>query len=135
MLLTRWCITHPAALAGITRKLWPCSDTVCHSKLLQIAGAAEACIDAVSLGGFTRLKALSTSYNDTPEKASRPFDKGRDGFVMGEGGAVLILEELHHAAARGAKVYAEVGRCCCCCCCCCWLVSAERAGLLMMRSC
>eukprot|EP00878_Enallax_costatus_P018508 GHUV01019484.1.p2 GENE.GHUV01019484.1~~GHUV01019484.1.p2 ORF type:complete len:141 (+),score=15.98 GHUV01019484.1:915-1337(+) len=72
-------------------------------------GATEACIDAISLGGFCRLKALSTGYNDTPEKASRPFDAGRDGFVMGEGAAVVVLEELQHAQARGAHMYAEVG--------------------------
>lgn len=73
------------------------------------SGATEACIDAISLGGFCRLKALSTGYNDTPERASRPFDGGRDGFVMGEGAAVLMLEELEHARARGANMHAEVG--------------------------
>lgn len=78
--------------------------------MLQVAGAAEASIDAIGLGGFSRLKALSTSYNDAPEKASRPFDAGRDGFVMGEGAGVLVLEELGHAVERGCKVYAEVGR-------------------------
>ncbi|KIZ03127.1 3-ketoacyl-CoA-synthase [Monoraphidium neglectum] len=75
---------------------------------VMLAGAAEAAIDAIGLGGFSRLKALSTAYNATPERASRPFDAGRDGFVMGEGAGVLVLEELGHALARGRKPYAEV---------------------------
>lgn len=73
-----------------------------------MAGATEAAIDAIGLGGFSRLKALSTAYNDAPERASRPFDAGRDGFVMGEGAGVLVLEEMGHALRRGRRAYAEV---------------------------
>ncbi len=68
----------------------------------------EASITPLSLGGFTSLRALSTSFNDTPERASRPFDRARDGFVMGEGAAALILETLPHARKRKARMYAEV---------------------------
>jgi 3-oxoacyl-[acyl-carrier-protein] synthase II len=72
-----------------------------------VAGGAEAAIFPAGVGGFNSMHALSTR-NDSPETASRPFSKSRDGFVMGEGSAVLILEELEHAKARGAKIYAEV---------------------------
>ncbi len=75
---------------------------------IMVAGGAESSICAVAVAGFAQARALSTHYNDTPEKASRPWDKGRDGFVMGEGAGILILEELEHAKARGAKIYAEV---------------------------
>jgi 3-oxoacyl-[acyl-carrier-protein] synthase II len=72
-----------------------------------LAGGAEAAIAIVGVGGFNAMNALSTR-NDSPETASRPFSASRDGFVMGEGGACLVLEELDHALARGAKIYAEV---------------------------
>jgi 3-oxoacyl-[acyl-carrier-protein] synthase II len=72
-----------------------------------VTGGSEAAITRSGIGGFNAMKALS-ERNDSPQTASRPFDKNRDGFVMGEGGACLILEELEHAKARGAKIYAEV---------------------------
>jgi 3-oxoacyl-[acyl-carrier-protein] synthase II len=75
---------------------------------LALTGGSEAVITPLCMAGFCALKALSTSYNDTPEKASRPFDKDRDGFVLGEGAGILMFEELEHAKARGAKIYAEV---------------------------
>lgn len=72
-----------------------------------LTGGSEAAINEASMGGFNSMQALSTR-NDSPETASRPFDKDRDGFVMGEGGGCLILEELEHAKARGAKIYGEI---------------------------
>jgi 3-oxoacyl-[acyl-carrier-protein] synthase II len=75
---------------------------------IMIAGGSEAAITPLGIGGFNAMKALSTR-NDEPEKASRPFDLKRDGFVMGEGGGVLVLEALDHAVRRGARIYAELG--------------------------
>ncbi|MEM5473388.1 beta-ketoacyl-ACP synthase II [Hoeflea sp. AS60] len=75
---------------------------------VMVAGGAEAAICRIGLAGFAACKALSTNYNDTPEKASRPYDRDRDGFVMGEGAAIVVLEELEHALARGANIIAEV---------------------------
>lgn len=75
---------------------------------VMVAGGAEAAVGRIGIAGFCASRALSTGYNDTPETASRPWDKGRDGFVMGEGAGVVILEEYEHAKKRGAKIYAEV---------------------------
>jgi 3-oxoacyl-[acyl-carrier-protein] synthase II len=75
---------------------------------VMIAGGAEAAICPVGIAGFVACRAMATAFNDTPEKASRPYDKDRDGFVMGEGAGIFVLEELEHAKARGAKIYAEV---------------------------
>ncbi|MGE8352798.1 MAG: beta-ketoacyl-ACP synthase II [Pseudomonas protegens] len=75
---------------------------------IAVCGGAEAAIHRVSLGGFAAARALSSEYNDTPERASRPFDQARDGFVMGEGAGLLVIEELEHALARGAQPIAEL---------------------------
>ena len=75
---------------------------------VMVAGGAEAAVCRVGIAGFSAAKALSTHFNDTPERASRPWDQGRDGFVMGEGAGIVILEELEHARQRGAPIYAEV---------------------------
>jgi 3-oxoacyl-[acyl-carrier-protein] synthase II len=75
---------------------------------IMLAGGAEATICPIGIAGFAQARALSTAFNDQPEKASRPYDQGRDGFVMGEGAGVVVLEEYEHAKARGAKIYAEV---------------------------
>ncbi len=74
-----------------------------------ITGGSEAAITKLSVGGFCVLQALSTKYNDSPERASRPFDKDRDGFVLAEGAGILVLEEYEHAKKRGAKIYCEYG--------------------------
>ncbi|WP_299626666.1 beta-ketoacyl-ACP synthase II [Pelagibius sp.] len=75
---------------------------------VMIAGGAEAAVCRLGIAGFSASRALSTNFNDTPERGSRPWDEDRDGFVMGEGAGVLVLEELEHAKARGATIYAEV---------------------------
>ncbi len=75
---------------------------------VMIAGGAESAICEIGIGGFASLRALSTNFNDNPTLGSRPWDKNRDGFVMGEGAGIVVLEELEHAKKRGAKIYAEV---------------------------
>lgn len=75
---------------------------------MMVCGGSEAATTPMGFGGFCALKALSTAYNDTPERASRPFDKNRDGFIMGEGSGVVIIEELEHAVRRGAHIYGEL---------------------------
>ncbi|MEB0041532.1 MULTISPECIES: beta-ketoacyl-ACP synthase II [unclassified Pseudomonas] len=80
----------------------------CGEADIAICGGAEAAIDKVSLGGFAAARALSSAFNDTPQKASRPFDRDRDGFVMGEGAGILVIESLEHALARGAKPIVEL---------------------------
>jgi 3-oxoacyl-[acyl-carrier-protein] synthase II len=96
------CSTGAHAIGDAARLImWEDADVM-------IAGGAEAACCRVGMAGFSQSKALSTQFNDTPEKASRPWDRDRDGFVMGEGAGVVVLEELEHAKARGAKIYAEV---------------------------
>ena len=103
------CQVITTACASSTDALGYAMDLVrCGRADIVVAGGSEAVIMEFTVGGFMKEKALSTHFNDTPEKACRPFNQDRDGFVMGEGAAVLILESEAHAKARGAKVYAEL---------------------------
>ena len=97
------------ACASGSHAIGESAETIRRGKAdVMIAGGAESTICELGVGGFSAMHALSTSYTGTPEKASRPWDKGRDGFVIAEGSAVLVLEEYEHAKKRGAKIYAEL---------------------------
>ncbi len=96
------CATGAHALGDAARLIqWEDADVM-------VAGGAEAAICRIGIAGFNACKALSTDFNDTPTRASRPWDKKRDGFVMGEGAGCVVLEEYEHAKTRGAKIYAEI---------------------------
>jgi 3-oxoacyl-[acyl-carrier-protein] synthase II len=96
------CSTGAMAIGDAARLIaWDDADVM-------VAGGAEAAVCRIGVAGFAAARALSTGFNDTPERASRPWDRDRDGFVMGEGAGVVVLEELEHARKRGANIYAEV---------------------------
>ena len=103
------CFTVATACASSTDAIGCALDLIRAGRAdVAVAGGSEGCITEFTVGGFMKMRALSTHFNDTPEKACRPFSADRDGFVMGEGAAVLILESEEHARARGARLYAEL---------------------------
>lgn len=100
--------TLQTACASSTDALGLALDQIRSGRVdMCFAGGTEAAVTGFAIGGFSVLKTLASSYNDCPEKASRPFDKAREGFIMGEGSSILVLEEYEHAKARGAKIYCE----------------------------
>ena len=100
--------TLQTACASSTDALGLALDQIRSGRVdMCVAGGTEAAVTGFAVGAFSVLKTLAASYNDNPEKASRPFDKDREGFIMGEGSTILILEEYEHAKARGAKIYCE----------------------------
>ncbi len=103
------CYTVTTACASGTDAIGQAMRAIKHGQTdIMITGGTEACITGLGVAGFCALKALSTQYNDTPQIASRPFDKNRDGFVIAEGAGIMVLEELEHAKKRGAPILAEV---------------------------
>src|SRR3546814_8275813 len=96
------CSTGAHSIGDATRRL------AMDDADVMLAGGAESAICPLGIAGFAQALALSTNFNDQPERASRPYDVDRDGFVMGVGAGVVVLEEYEHAKARGAKIYAEV---------------------------
>jgi len=104
------CLTVVTACASGTDAIGDAMRLIREGRVdLMLAGGTEATVVPMGLASFCVLQAVSTKFNDTPERASRPFDAARDGFVMGEGAGILVLEELEHARKRGARIYAEVG--------------------------
>lgn len=102
------CYAVVTACASATDALGSALNAIRAGQIdVAVTGGTEAAITPFGIGGFIKLTALSTSFNDSPEAASRPFDRDRDGFIMGEGSGILILEELEHALKRGAHIYAE----------------------------
>ncbi|MEZ5337246.1 MAG: beta-ketoacyl-ACP synthase II [bacterium] len=102
-----FCVTSACATSG--HSIGEAALAIRHGRTdVMIAGGTESALNQVGIGGFSTLKALTFDFNDEPEKGSRPFEKRRSGFVMGEGSGVMILEEWEHAVARNAKIYAEV---------------------------
>jgi 3-oxoacyl-[acyl-carrier-protein] synthase II len=102
-------LTVSTACATGTHAIGEASRIIrCGEATVMVAGGAEAGITPLGVAGFSAARTLSTAFNDTPEKASRPWNKDRDGFVIGDGAGIVVLEEYEHAVARGAKIYAEV---------------------------